>query len=96
MSIYDAISVLEDEDHVDAEVEIEALQALINSGTWGLQGSYGRAMMDAIESGYCALGEEGCRDYYGNYIPSRHEVESGTKGSIEFVEARSPYGRVIE
>ena len=64
------------------------LQALINSGmAWRLEGSVGRAAMDAIEAGICVLGEVGHRDYWGNYIPSRHEVQSGTKGSIEYAEA---------
>jgi hypothetical protein len=77
----------------DAEVsELEyyaSIQRAINSGTaWSFQGSYGRAMMDAIESGYCLLGKAGARDYYGNYIPSRDEVMEGTKGSISYVQDR--------
>ena len=65
------------------------LQALINSGlAWRLEGSVGRAAMDAIEAGVCILGEVGHRDYWGNYIPSRHEVEAGTKGSVEYAEAQ--------
>jgi hypothetical protein len=32
------------------------------------------------------LGLKGHRDYYGNYVPSRFEVQKGTKGSIEFVK----------
>lgn len=65
-----------------------SIQRAINSGMWGLQGSYGRAMMEAINAGCCLLGKSGARDYYGNYIPSRDEVQEGTKGSISFVEAR--------
>lgn len=62
------------------------MQALINGGTaWAFQGSYGRSMMDAISSGHCMLGESPARDYYGNRIPSRHEVQEGTKGSRQFV-----------
>jgi len=49
-----------------------------------LQGSYGREAMAMLESGECILGETGHRDYYGNYIPSRHEVQAGTKGSVEY------------
>ena len=65
------------------------LQALIDSGlAWRLEGSVGRAAHDAIESGACILGETGHRDYWGNYVPSRHEVAPGTKGSIEYAEAR--------
>jgi len=65
------------------------LQALIDSGlAWRLEGSVGRAAHEAIEAGICVLGETGHRDYWGNYVPSRHEVEAGTKGSIEYAEAR--------
>lgn len=100
MQLLEAVETLEDDlyyvDGEGAEREVRALQTLINSGTWGLQGSYGRAMMDAIESGYCALGTEPARDYWGNRIPSRDEVEPGTKGSVEFVEEHSPFGSVLE
>jgi hypothetical protein len=62
-----------------------AMQRTINSGMWGLQGSYGRAMMDAISAGLCMLGRDQARDYYGNTIPSRDDVQAGTKGSYQFV-----------
>lgn len=62
------------------------MQQLINGGTaWSFQGSYGRSMMDAITEGRCMLGENPARDYYGNRIPSRHEVQEGTKGSRQYV-----------
>jgi hypothetical protein len=64
-----------------------SVQRAINSGMWSLQGSYGRAMMDAISSGRCLLGPAAARDYWGNLIPSRDDVKEGTKGSISFVEA---------
>ena len=63
-----------------------AIQRAINSGAWRLQGSFGRVMMDAIESGRCLLGAKGARDYWGNYIPSREQVKEGTKGSASFVK----------
>lgn len=76
----------------DTEVsELEyyaSIQRAINSGMWALQGSYGRTMMEAIESGACLLGKTGARDYWGNYIPSRDEVQEGTKGSISYVQDR--------
>ena len=50
-----------------------------------LQGSYGRAMMDAIKGGQCLLGRERCRDYWGNAIPGRDDVKPGTAGSYDFV-----------
>lgn len=63
-----------------------SIQEAINSGVaWRLEGFYGRAMMDAIQSGACMLGKEGAQDYYGSYIPSRDEVEEGSKGSYGFV-----------
>lgn len=62
-----------------------AVQRAINGGMWGLQGSYGRAMMDAIKSGHCMLGTKSARDYYGSGIPSRNDVQPGTKGSKDFV-----------
>lgn len=82
---------LQDIDNIECDAECDelayysSLQRAINGGMWGLQGSYGRAMMDAISAGYCMLGKTGARDYYGNYIPSRDEVKPGTKGSYEFV-----------
>ena len=63
------------------------LQELINSGlAWKLEGSVGRAAMAAIEAGECVLGTVGHYDYYGNYIPSRYEVQPGTKGSYEYAD----------
>ena len=64
----------------------EAIQRAINEGTaWKFQGSYGRTMMDAIRSGYCMLGRHRTQDYYGNVIPSRDDVQAGTKGSYDYV-----------
>lgn len=45
-------------------------------------------MMAAIEEGRCLLGPQPAQDARGNRIPSRSEVEPGTKGSREFVAAR--------
>lgn len=78
------LSALYDEDAAPDEV-IEAYQHLINTGqVWRMEGSMGRTAMDLIESGHCVLGEQGHRDYWGNYVPSRYEVEPGTKGSVEY------------
>jgi len=66
------------------------IQGLIDSGlAWRLEGYVGRECMAAIEDGRAILGEVGHRDYWGNYVPSRFEVEPGTKGSIEYAEARA-------
>ena len=77
----------------EAESEQEyfcAVQAAINAmHAWHMQGSMGRAMMDAIDEGRCMLGHEATRDYWGNRIPSRTEVQDGTKGSRSFVVKHS-------
>ena len=70
---------------LDEEAYVEAVQKLINSGmVWRMQGAYGRLAMDLIRNGDCVLGEEGCFDAYGNYVPSRDEVQAGTPGSLEY------------
>ena len=82
------IDLIEGETTCTEAEYFESIQRAINSGMWGLQGSYGRTMMDAISSGDCMLGVHDARDYYGNHIPSRDQVQEGTKGSYEFVIAR--------
>lgn len=83
MGMLDDVITLEEDEDATREEEREALQRMISSGAgWSLQGSYGRAMADAIEAGECVLGPSGVRDYWGNYVPSRDEVKPGTKGSI--------------
>ena len=80
------IDIIEGEDHATEEEYFLSLQRAINSGTaWAMQGAYGRAMMEAITAGYCMLGRDQARDYYGNTIPSRDDVKQGTKGSYEYV-----------
>ena len=65
--------------------EIEAIQEVINNGmAWRLEGQVGRLAMDYIKAGLCILGETSFIDYWGNKVPSRFEVEAGTKGSIEY------------
>lgn len=67
------------------KTHIKQMQKLINSGmAWKLEGSFGREAMALLESGDCILGLKGHYDYYGNYVPSRFEVKSGTKGSIAY------------
>ena len=86
-NLKDIQTIEEDEDASPFEVAA-ALQRAINSGLWSLQGSYGRVMMDAIKCGHCLLGRVDCRDAYGNHIPSRDQVQEGTKGSYDFVVER--------
>lgn len=75
-----------DEDASEEEI-IEGYQDLINTGTaWRLQGHVGRTAHALINAGRCMLGEHGNRDYWGNYVPSRHEVEPGAPGSPEYYE----------
>lgn len=76
-----------EDNEMDKAEEIRMFQELVNNGqAWRLQGSYGRAAMDMIEAGLITLGEHGHYDYYGNYVPSKHEVEPGTKGSQEYAD----------
>ena len=82
---------LNDINNIECDEEVSELdyflsiQRAINGGMWGLQGSYGRTMMEAINSGCCLLGKSRASDYYGNVIPSRDDVKAGTKGSYDFV-----------
>lgn len=71
----------------DRDQEIEVMQRMINDGSaWKMEGSTGRAAMAMLESGECILGTEAHYDAYGNRVPSRTEVKSGTKGSVEYAE----------
>jgi len=77
---------IESDNEATEEDYYQSIQRAINSGSaWNFQGSYGSTMMDAIKSGSCMLGTTSARDYYGNHIPSRTEVQEGTKGSYQFV-----------
>ena len=84
----DDASFLWDEEVSEGDF-IAGFQRLIDSGlAWKLEGSVGRTAHELIESGDCVLGEVGHKDYYGNYIPSRTEVEDGTLGSQSYADAR--------
>ena len=83
------INNIECEDNMIDDLEYyQSIQRAINAKSWSFQGSYGRAMMQAINDGFCLLGKESARDYYGNRIPSRDEVKQGTKGSLDYVRDR--------
>ena len=74
---------------IAAQEAAALLQKAINTGTgWELQGSYGRSMMQALESGHCMLGHVPGEDAFGNRIPSRSEIKEGTKGSRQYVVDR--------
>ena len=66
-----------------------ALQELIDSGmAWRLEGAVGRECFAAIEAGFCMLGEDSFKDYWGNHVPSRTEVAPGSIGSQGYFEAK--------
>lgn len=78
MAIYD--------DDQTPEEYLADMQSLVDSGdAWRLEGSIGRAAHDLIMQGQLMLGPEAQRDYWGNYVPSRFDVEPGTPGSPEYV-----------
>ena len=62
---------------------VTSLQNKINNGmAWKLEGSFGRAAMSALEDGACMLPEERHSDCYGTTVPSRNDLEPGTKGTL--------------
>lgn len=79
------INNIETEEDIDELEYYQSIQRAINAGAWSFQGSYGRAMMEAISAGKCLLGTKSARDYWGNTIPSRTDVKEGTKGSEGYV-----------
>jgi len=59
------------------------LQGMIDNGTaWKMEGSCGRAAMQALESGACFLPEQAFSDYWGNRVPSRNDLKEGSKGTM--------------
>lgn len=73
---------------MDENDVVTLFQRLIDDGdVWRLQGSYGRMARLLIEAGRCMLGPTGHHDYWGNYVPSRFEVQPGTPGSADFVQS---------
>lgn len=64
--------------------ETFSLQKMIHSGAaWKMEGSIGRAAMNALESGACFLPNISHFDYYRNRVPARKELKKGTKGTLE-------------
>lgn len=60
------------------------MQEAINTGmAWKSEGSVGRYAMELLRSGACMLPKKAVVDAYGNKVPSRDEVASGTLGSFE-------------
>jgi hypothetical protein len=83
------LTALYDETASEEEV-VACYQELVDTGlAWHLEGHVGRTADRLLEAGEIALGPEGHRDFYNSYVPSRTEVEPGTKGSPEYVLERS-------
>ena len=71
------------------EETIAVYQHMIDTGqAWRMDGFTGRTAMRLIEDGYCTLGPERVKDYWGNTVPGRDDVAPGTKGSVEYAAAR--------
>jgi hypothetical protein len=71
--------------------DVGNLQTMIDSGdAWRMEGHMGRTAMACIEAGCCTLGPTGHRNFYGFYVPSRDEVEPGSKGSVEYANLNCP------
>ena len=88
-SLYETTMMVEGAEGYEAETPLEhykAIQTMINLGQWSLQGSFGRTMMEAITTGRCLCGHERAKDYWGNTVPARGDLQAGTKGTYEFVK----------
>ena len=60
-------------------------QNLIDNGEgWQSESELGRAVVKALEDGTCVLGPVAHRDYHGNVVPARGDVEPGAKGSLAY------------
>jgi len=63
---------------------VTSTQEMIDSGqAWKMEGSVGRFAMSMLEAGICMLPEKQTKDYYGNTVPARTDLEPGTKGTLE-------------
>lgn len=59
-------------------------QESITTGlVWKMEGSAGRAAMDLLEAGICMLPKERLKDYWGSTVPSRDDLEPGSKGTFK-------------
>ena len=76
-------------DGEDTVTVFAPMQDLIDVGTaWKMEGSVGREAMTMIEAGHVVLGEIARTNYWGFTVPSRYDVEPGTKGSVAYALAQ--------
>ena len=63
---------------------VASMQRLIDNGSvWHMEGSMGRNAMELLRTGQCMLPKKQYSDPYGNLIPSRDDVKTGTTGSYQ-------------
>ena len=66
------------------EYGLAEMQEAINTGmAWKMEGSVGRRAMELLRTGACVLPKTAVVDAYGNKVPSRDELVSGTLGTFE-------------
>ena len=66
------------------EYGLAEMQEAINTGmAWKMEGSVGRRAMELLRTGACVLPKTAVVDAYGNRVPSRDELVSGTLGTFE-------------
>jgi hypothetical protein len=60
------------------------MQEMINSGqVWKMEGSMGHEALVMLEMGACMFPKNPQKDFYGNRVPSRHDLKAGTKGTFK-------------
>ena len=66
------------------EYGLAEMQEAINTGmAWKMEGSVGRRAMELLRTGAWVLPKEAVVDSYGNRVPSRDDLVSGTLGTFE-------------
>jgi hypothetical protein len=66
------------------EYGLAEMQEAINTGmAWKMEGSVGRRAMELLRTGACVLPKVAVVDVYGNRVPSRDDLVSGTLGTFE-------------
>ena len=66
------------------EYGLAEMQEAINTGmAWKMEGSVGRTAMELLRTGACVLPKTAVVDVYGNRVPNRDDLVSGTLGTFE-------------